>query len=81
MPNYVVSHKVIDDNKFVSSDLLAFLLSNSEKAQINFHNLCGMEILMESIRPYLSKLPSSSDEQEYLGNLFTCLNILLINPS
>ena len=29
MPNYSIKHKVIDDNKFLSSDLLAFLLSNS----------------------------------------------------
>ena len=46
MPNYVVKHKVIDDNKYVGSDLLAFLLSNSEKAQLSFHKLCGMEILI-----------------------------------
>lgn len=48
---------------------------------MKFHNLCGMEILIESIRPYLSKSPTSSDEKEYLGNLFDCLNILLINGS
>lgn len=29
MPNYVVKHKVIDDNKYVGSDVLAFILSNS----------------------------------------------------
>lgn len=29
MPNYVVNHKVIDDNKYVSSDVLIQLLSNS----------------------------------------------------
>lgn len=81
MPNYLVKHKVIDDNKFVGSDLLALLLSHSQEAQLRFHTLCGMEILLESIRPYLSKNPGSSDEQEYLGNLFDCLNILLINPT
>lgn len=30
MPNYVVKHKVIDDNKYVGSDVLAFILSNSQ---------------------------------------------------
>lgn len=29
MPNYVVKHKVIDDNKYVGSDLLVSLLTNS----------------------------------------------------
>jgi len=29
MPNYVVKHKIIDDNKYVSSDILVSLLSNS----------------------------------------------------
>jgi len=33
MPNYVVQHKVLDDNKFVSSDILALVLSHSAKAQ------------------------------------------------
>ena len=46
MPNYVVKHKVIDDNKYVGSDLLALLLSNSEKGQTIFHQLCGMEIII-----------------------------------
>lgn len=79
MPNYVVKHKVIDDNKYVGSDVLAYILSNSSQAQLKFHSICGMEILVESIRPYLSRSPASSDEKEYLGNLFDCLNILLIN--
>jgi hypothetical protein len=81
MPNYVVKHKVMDDNKFVSSDVLVIVLSHSIKAQEKFHLLYGMEILLESIRPYLSKLPASNDEQEYLSNLFDCLNILMINSS
>lgn len=46
MPNFVVSHKVLDDNKYVGSDLLAFILSNSEAAQLKFHQLCGMEVLI-----------------------------------
>jgi hypothetical protein len=29
MPNYVIKHKIIDDNKYVSSDILVSLLSNS----------------------------------------------------
>lgn len=42
MPNYLVKHKVIDDNKFVSSDVLVIILANSLKAQEKFHKLCGM---------------------------------------
>ena len=81
MPNYIVKHKVMDDNKFVSSDILVTLLSNSAKAQQKFHSLYGMQILLECIKPYLSKKTTINDEQEYLNNLFDCLNILLINPS
>ncbi len=29
MPNFIVKHKIIDDNKYVSSDILVALLSNS----------------------------------------------------
>lgn len=29
MPNFLVRHKTIDDNKYVSSDVLVALLSNS----------------------------------------------------
>ena len=29
MPNFVIRHKIIDDNKYVSSDVLVALLSNS----------------------------------------------------
>lgn len=61
MPNYLVNHKVIDDNKFVSSDVLVLILSHSLKAQEKFHAVFGMEILLESIRPYLSKAPASND--------------------
>jgi hypothetical protein len=61
MPNYRVSHKIIDDNKYVSSDLLVHLLSHSQQAQTTFHHLYGMEILIESIRPYQQKLPTNSD--------------------
>ena len=46
LPNYQVAHKVIDDNKFVSSDVLALLLSHSVPAQLKFHKLCGVEILI-----------------------------------
>lgn len=46
MPNYLVKHKVIDDNKFVSSDVLVLILSHSLKGQEKFHAVCGMEILL-----------------------------------
>jgi hypothetical protein len=29
LPNFIVSHKTIDDNKFVGSDVLAYIISNS----------------------------------------------------
>ena len=29
MPNFVVKHKIIDDNKYASSDILVAILSNS----------------------------------------------------
>ena len=61
LPNFIVSHKTIDDNKFVGSDVLAYIISNSLQGQKKFHSLCGIEVLIECIRPYLSKNPSSSD--------------------
>jgi hypothetical protein len=79
MPNFVVTHKVIDDNKYVASDILIAILSNSERGQSIFNSLHGMEILIECISVYQEKLPEHTDEKEYLSNLFDCLNILLIN--
>jgi hypothetical protein len=42
MPNFRIRHKIIDDNKYVSSDVLVALLSNSEKAQYMFSQFSGV---------------------------------------
>lgn len=46
MPNYLVKHKIIDDNKYASSDILISLLSNSEKSQHLFSQFSGIEVLL-----------------------------------
>lgn len=46
LPNFVPKHKIIDDNKYVSSDILIILLSNSEAAQKYFGQISGMEIIL-----------------------------------
>ena len=46
MPNFIVRHKIIDDNKYASSDILVSLLSNSEKSQQLFSHFSGIEVLL-----------------------------------
>jgi hypothetical protein len=76
MPNYQVSHKVMEYNKLVSSAALAILLSHSLPAQLSFHRLCGVELLLESIRPYLSRVPPATTRRSafptYLIALPSC---------
>jgi hypothetical protein len=52
MPNFIVKHKIIDDNKYASSDILISLLSNSEKSQHLFSHFSGVEVLLETIASY-----------------------------
>lgn len=79
MPNYVVKHKIIDDNKYVSSDILVSLLSNSQKSQLLFSQFSGIEVLLQTISYYENKLPTNEDQKQFLNNLFSSLSILLIN--
>ncbi len=63
LPNFVIRHKTIDDNKYASSDILVQLLSNSEKSQHLFSQFSGVEVLLETISYYETALPTNEDEK------------------
>ena len=85
MPNFTVSHRTIDDNKFIASDILIMMLetpqpdSNTVSAVRQLYNSSGVEVLIETMSCYEKSLPTLNDEKEYLNNLFDCLNALLVS--
>ncbi len=68
MPNFTVSHRVIDDNKYIVSDILVALLQTPElepelSAVHQFYKSFGIEVLIETISSYENKLPTEIDER------------------
>jgi hypothetical protein len=83
MPNFKVSHRVIDDNKYIVSDLLISLLQTPEieegvSAVRQFYLSYGIEVIFAAVSSYEGSLPCEVDEKEYLMNLFGCLNVMLV---
>ena len=68
MPNFTVSHRVIDDNKYIVSDILVALLQTPElepelSVVHQFYKSFGIEVLIETISSYENKLPTEIDER------------------
>ena len=63
LPNFTVSHRVIDDNKYIVSDVLVTLLQTPElepelSGVRQFYKSFGIEVLVETISSYENKLPT-----------------------
>lgn len=57
LPNFTISHRIIDDNKFIASDLLLALLQTPEvepglSAVRQLFECCGVEVLVTTISCY-----------------------------
>lgn len=52
LPNFIVEYRKIDDNKFISSEILLELVQFSKENRFTFNSFNGMEILLECIKPY-----------------------------
>lgn len=77
MPNYAVSWKPIDDNKYISAEVLVEMLQGSPQNCFTFGKLEGMEVLLESVAIYKKTTPDNADEREFVGNLFDLMSIML----
>jgi|JI61114C2RNA_FD_contig_31_1006403_length_711_multi_3_in_0_out_0_1 hypothetical protein len=77
MPNYVVEWKPIDDNKYISGEVLVEMLQGNDRNCFTFGKLEGLEVLLESAAIYKKVVPDNEDEKEFVGNLFNLMCIML----
>lgn len=54
LPNFTITHKAIDDNKTISSEILSIILTTANPSEVIplFTLQSGMEVLIECIRPF-----------------------------
>ncbi|RWS28353.1 beta-catenin-like protein 1 [Leptotrombidium deliense] len=62
-----------DANKLYSSEILAILLHNNEDNRKQLGSLNGIDTVLQQLAYYKRHDPSTSDEHEYMENLFDCL--------
>lgn len=68
----------LTQNKQYAAEILAILLQSSEKNREKFMNEDGVDILLQLLSQYRKRDPEkSSDEEEYVENLFDCLICLV----
>lgn len=78
LPNFIVEYRKIDDNKFVSAEILVELLQFSKENRYTFNSFNGMEVLLECIIPYKDKQVPQDMELEFLVNIFDLVSIMNI---
>ncbi|RWS06492.1 hypothetical protein B4U79_03383 [Dinothrombium tinctorium] len=62
-----------DANKLYSSEILAILLHNCDENRKLLGTLNGIDTLLQQLAYYKRHDPSTTDEHEYMENLFDCL--------
>lgn len=62
-----------DANKLYCSEILSILIQDNKENQTLLGNLDGIDILLQQVAAYKRHDPNSSEEQEYMENLFNCL--------
>lgn len=70
----------VDSNKQYTSELLAILMQHSESNQVALGAQGGIDIVLQAIAYYKNRDPQTSDEEEYLENLFDALCTCLMQP-
>lgn len=69
---------VFDGNKLYASELLAILLQQTEEARKALGEQNGIDILLQALAAYKRHDPGSTDEREFMENLFNCLCVSLM---
>lgn len=62
-----------DPNKLYCSEILSILIQDTSENRILLGNLDGIDVLLQQLATYKRHDPNSSEEQEYMENLFNCL--------
>jgi len=71
-----------DANKLYCSEILSILLQNTEENRELLGELNGIDTLLQCLSLYKRYDPSTSDELEFMENLFNCLcSSLMYNPN
>ncbi|XP_065064938.1 beta-catenin-like protein 1 [Rhopilema esculentum] len=65
--------KGFDANKLYTSEILAIMLQNNDGNRETVGDLNGVDILLQALAYYKRHDPTSSEEIEYMENLFNCL--------
>ncbi|KAK9819671.1 hypothetical protein WJX72_000948 [[Myrmecia] bisecta] len=68
-----------DSNKQYVSELLAILLQNSRANQKRLTDANGIDIILQALAPFRGRDPQTTDEEEYIENLFDALCSCLMN--
>jgi beta-catenin-like protein 1 len=74
--------KGYDNNKLYSSEILSILVQNEDENRKKLGELEGIDILLQQLAFYKKNNPTSSEELEYMENLFNCLcSCLMLLPN
>ncbi|MCL4136728.1 UNVERIFIED_CONTAM: hypothetical protein GTU68_064075 [Idotea baltica] len=70
-----------DANKLYVSEILAICVQNNAENQKTLPSLEGIDVLLQQLAQYKRHDPSTSEEQEFMENMFDCLSSCLLLPS
>lgn len=62
-----------DANKLYCSEILSILIQDNKDNQLLLGNLDGIDILLQQLAAYKRHDPNTSEEQEYMENMFNCM--------
>lgn len=60
-------------NKLYCSEILSILVQDSDEIRLQLGALEGIDVLLQQLAAYKRHDPTSTEEQEYMENLFNCL--------
>lgn len=60
-------------NKLYCSEILSILVQDDDAIRLEFGVLDGIDVLLQQLAVYKRHDPNSTEEQEYMENLFNCL--------
>lgn len=59
-------------NKLYCSEILSILVQDDDEIRLEFGSLDGIDVLLQQLAVYKRHDPTSTEEQEYMENLFNC---------
>lgn len=62
-----------EGNKLYCSEILSILVQDNDEIRLQVGSLNGIDVLLQQLAVYKRHDPTSTEEQEYMENLFNCL--------